>query len=180
LTSHPRKARKHLDRVLYNVIRHAQKTCYITTPYFLPTRKIRDAIIKAKDRGCDVRILTTGVLTADVPAFRLGSLNVYGKFLTKGIKIYEYQRRTLHSKTMVIDGICSSIGSYNFDRMSFASNLEIGIVFLDTTISAEMEATFHEELQHAHELTYEEWRQRPWYIRLAGWILYNMMRILGP
>jgi len=180
LTSHPRHARKHLDRALHNVISHATKTCYITTPYFLPTRRMRKAIINAKKRGCDVRILTTGVTTSDVPLMRLGSIPVYGKFLAHGIKLYEYNGRTLHAKTLTVDGICSSIGSYNFDRMSFSSNLEIGLIVLDPKTARNIEDKFKDDLAQSTELTYEQWRQRPLYIRIFGWLLYNAMRLIGP
>jgi cardiolipin synthase len=178
LSSSPRHGRRQLYKALTLIINEAQKNVYITTPYFLPPKKLADAILRAKERGCDVRILTCGL--SDVPKMRIGCIWLYGKFLKRGVRIYEYNKSTLHSKSLTVDGLFSSMGSYNLDRMSTLSNLEIGLNVFDTSTAKDLEKQFFQDLKGASELTYEKWEKRPLYISIVGWILYKMMRLLGP
>jgi phosphatidylserine/phosphatidylglycerophosphate/cardiolipin synthase-like enzyme len=64
--------------------------------------------------------------------------------------------------------------------MSTLSNLEVAVNAFDTKTASELEKQFFEDIQHASELTYEKWQRRPTYISVVGWILYKMMRLLGP
>lgn len=178
LSSSPRHGRRQLYRALMLVFGEAQKHVYIATPYFLPPKKLADAILRAKDRGCDVRILTCGL--SDVPKMRVGCIWLYGRFLRRGVRIYEYNKSTLHSKYLTVDGMFSSLGSYNIDRMSTLSNLEIGLNAFDTLTAEGLEKQFFEDLKYASEITYAKWEKRPIHLSIAGWILYKMMRLLGP
>src|ERR1035438_317929 len=46
-----------------------------------------------------------------------------------GVEIYEYQPTMLHQKTMVVDGVCVTVGTTNFDNRSFALSEETNICF---------------------------------------------------
>jgi phosphatidylserine/phosphatidylglycerophosphate/cardiolipin synthase-like enzyme len=178
LSSSPRHGRRQLYHALTLIFSEAQKHVYIITPYFLPPKKLAEAILRAKERGVDVRILTCGL--SDVPKMRIGCIWLYGRFLKHGVRIYEYNKSTLHSKILTIDGLFSSLGSYNLDRMSTLSNLEVALNVFDTNTAQDLEKQFFEDLEEASEMTYEKWERRPTYISVVGWILYKMMRLLGP
>jgi cardiolipin synthase len=45
----------------------------------------------------------------------------------------------LHNKTIVIDGIYSTIGSINFDNRSMTSNAEDDLAFYDRAFAAQTE-----------------------------------------
>ncbi|MCQ4078985.1 phosphatidylserine/phosphatidylglycerophosphate/cardiolipin synthase family protein, partial [Klebsiella pneumoniae] len=54
-------ARQHRD-ILHSLLRNlrrAQTRIWLATPYFLPTGKVRRALIRAARRGVDVRLLLT-------------------------------------------------------------------------------------------------------------------------
>lgn len=159
-------------------ISQARKYCYICNPYFFPPRTLSMAISKAIENGCEVHIITAGM--SDVPAVRLGYLGVYGTFLKKGVKMYEYYGRTLHAKYLTVDGFFSSCGSYNMDRVSYFTNLEVGWLSLDRTIAQDMERHFEHDLKHSKEVTMEDWLKLPWYTRWAGKFLMLLMWLLGP
>ena len=59
-----------------------------------------------------------------------------GRLLRAGIEVYEYRAALLHSKTMVIDGVWSTVGSTNLDRRSFALNDELNLVVYDRAVAA--------------------------------------------
>ena len=62
----------------------------------------------------------------------------YRPLLEGGVKIYEYQPTMFHLKTMVVDGIFSTVGSANFDDRSFHLNEEINLFVYDATFAGQM------------------------------------------
>ena len=84
-----------------------------------------------------------------------------------GVRIFEYQPTMMHAKTIVADGIWSSIGSMNFDNRSLAFNDESNIVVWDRAFGAEMDSTFVDDLRNAREIKLPEFKRRPWAERLV-------------
>ena len=77
-----------------------------------------------------------------------------------GIKIYEYNHTMLHQKTMVVDGVWSTVGTTNFDSRSFAHNEENNVCFCDVTLARKLEGIFTEDMQGCEKITLEQWRNR--------------------
>ena len=84
----------------------------------------------------------------------------YEELLRAGVKLYEYQPTMLHSKTLVVDGMWSSVGSMNFDNRSMAFNNESNLVVLDTAFGARMDATFLDDLRFSTPITLEAFQRR--------------------
>jgi cardiolipin synthase len=101
------------ERFVAISIAGARKTLYITNSYFAPESNFVGLLTDAARRGVDVRILTAGAAT-DVRTVRLAGRAWYDTLLAAGVRVYEWQPSTLHSKTFVVDGIWSTIGSMNF------------------------------------------------------------------
>jgi cardiolipin synthase len=178
ISQNPRKARRNLKKSVSLLISEANRNCYITTPYFLPPFPVAQAILKAVERGVNVTILTCGL--SDVGLVRLGSTHLYGKFLKAGVKIHEYFGMTLHSKTITVDGLFSSVGSFNLDRLSYFANMEVGMNVIDCNVAKQLEMTFENDLKYSKPLTLEDWNQRPLYVKVLGSTLYKAMRLIGP
>jgi cardiolipin synthase len=147
------------ERFLALSIAAARKTLYITNSYFVPDDDFRQLLIMAAKRGVDVRILTVSAKT-DVKTTWYAGRYRYEELLAAGIKIYEYQPTMIHSKTMVVDGMWSTIGSMNFDNRSLAFNNESNLVILDAATGAEMDATFLTDLTHSTQMRLEDFRRR--------------------
>lgn len=137
----------------------AKKSLYITNPYFLPPPAVLNAITNAAKRGVDVRVLVPSRLT-DASAVRLASQSNYKALLDAGAKVYEYQPSRLHSKTFVVDGIWSVIGSANMDTRSAILNEENNIGIQDADFAGRLQDAFFEDLKKAKEITKEEWDRR--------------------
>ncbi|MGC7986101.1 phospholipase D-like domain-containing protein, partial [Salmonella enterica] len=78
-----------------------------------------------------------------------------------GVRIYERQDALLHSKTALIDGVWSTIGSTNLDWRSFVYNQEINAVILSPQFGAQNKTMFDRDLGASKEITKEQWEQRP-------------------
>jgi cardiolipin synthase len=150
----------------------AQKSIYLSSAYFIPDSDTMRALEGAVRRGVDVRVIVPGE-TTDVPIVRHAGRFYYNRLLRRGIRIFEYQPTMMHAKTMVVDGIWTSIGSSNFDDRSFRLNDEVNVNIYDETIAAQMEKMFFEDLARSEEITRRRWIKRSWLDRakekVAGW-----------
>ena len=153
------------ERFIALSIASARRTLYVTNSYFVPDDDFRKLLKQARVRGVDVRILTVSKET-DVKTTWWAGRSRYEELLKSGIRIYEYQPTMMHAKTFIVDGMWGSIGSMNFDNRSLAFNNESNLVFLDTTLGAQMDSTFMDDLTRSKEIILSEFQRRPWYDRV--------------
>ena len=144
----------------YLSIAAARRTIYIANPYFVPDQGAIDLLIAARKRGVDIRIMVAGIYNDNFMA-RQNSVRLYGPLLKAGIAIYEYNHTMLHQKTMVVDGVWSTVGTTNFDSRSFAHNEENNGCWMDRTLAAQLEEIFLEDMAGCDQMTLEKWRRRP-------------------
>lgn len=161
-----------IRRAYRHAIDAARERIYITNAYFLPDRIIRKCLMRAARRGVDVRIITPA--KTDHPYVRWASWAMFPRMMRSGIRIYEWQGEILHSKTAVIDGIWSSVGSHNLDHRSLHYNLELNINVFGLDFGADMEALFTNDLKGCREVTRGECRARPFLHKAASSVLYLM------
>ena len=144
---------------------YAEKSIHVSMAYFVPDPDTIMALKAAVARGVDVRILLPG-FTDSWLAFHAGR-SFYDELLEAGVRIYEYQGGVFHAKTVVVDGVWSTIGSSNLDWRSFAFNDEVNAVVVGAQFGAEMERIFAKDLGDATEVTRERWAQRDAYARMS-------------
>lgn len=140
-------------RVLFQaLLKSAQKSIRITTPYFLPDPGARRAFVEARDRGVQVQILTAGPFI-DHPIVHKLSRRATRELLRTGAEVYDYLPSMIHAKLMTIDGLWSVVGSTNFDHRSFALNDEVNLAILDRDLTAIIDSDFIEDLNRSRRLT---------------------------
>ena len=162
-------------RILFQtLLASARKSIQITTPYFMPDESVRKELINAvQKRGVEVTVLTAGE-HSDHWLSRTSSRRLYGDLLKAGVKIYEYQPSMIHAKVMVIDGLWSVVGSTNFDNRSFGLNDEVNLAGCDPELADSLHKLFQQDLGQSREISYQEWKSRPWHEKLrewSGWLL---------
>jgi cardiolipin synthase A/B len=174
INSTPSAGRATRARMVFQIlISTAQHRIHITTPYFLPDRGVRHALIDALHRGVEVKIIVPGK-HSDHLLTRRSSRRLYGSLLEHGAEIYEYQPSMIHTKSLVIDGMWTAVGSTNFDARSFGINDEVNLAVLDDRFADRMEEDFQADLADSRRVTYEEWRRRSPLERgneWLGWII---------
>jgi cardiolipin synthase len=153
------------ERFIALTIASARHTLYVTNSYFVPDDDFRRLLIRARQRGVDVRVLTVSSKT-DVKTTWWAGRSRYEELLKGGVRIYEYQPTMMHSKTFIADGLWGTIGSMNFDNRSLAFNNESNFVFLDSTQGAQMDSAFFDDVSRSKEIILSEFRKRPWYDRI--------------
>ena len=147
-------------RIMYYLsIICARRSILIANPYFVPDAAARDALIEAKRRGVDVRVMVAARYNDNWLA-RQNSVRVYGRLLEAGIEILEYNRTMLHLKTMVADGRWFTIGTTNFDNRSFAHNEENNTCGYDTAVARQLHDTFENDVAACDRLDLQAWKRR--------------------
>jgi cardiolipin synthase len=146
-------------------ISSAEKSLYITNPYFVPDATLAMALKDRAQRGVDVRVLVPNE-HIDVPIIRWASQGYYDELLSAGVRIFEFQPTMLHQKLLVADGVWSLVGSTNMDVRSKELNQENSLCLQDRGFAADMEAAFMADLAQAREVKLEEWRRRAIYRKI--------------
>ncbi len=146
-------------RALYlEAIDRASKNIWITMGYFIPDQGLKHALIQAAKRGVDVRILIPE-FSNHIVADWVGRPH-YSELLQNGIRIFRYRQAMVHAKTMTVDGIWSTVGTTNIDRLSMAGNFEINMEIFSSEMADSMEQIFRLDLTNANELLLEQWERR--------------------
>lgn len=149
---------------LISAINSAETEVLLTNAYFAPDPQLRTALAEAVRRGVDVRLILPSATDSGL-IFHAGR-SYYDELLRAGVKIHERRHALLHSKTAVIDGVWSTIGSTNLDWRSFLHNQEVNAVVLGADFAAQMKATFERDLADSDPITLDEWERRSLAARL--------------
>jgi cardiolipin synthase len=148
--------------MVYMAIQAARKRIWIANAYFVPDSQIRTALVKAAQRGVDVRVMVPGAYI-DFPPTLHACRYYQDDLLVGGVKVYEYQPTMMHSKVMVVDSIWSSIGSINLNTRSFQKQAEANVVIYDYSFAGEVEKMLEKDLGKSHQITLQEYRKRGFY-----------------
>jgi cardiolipin synthase len=162
------------SRVVFQMlIEGAVTSVDISTPYFLPDRAFRKALVRAAQRGVQVRVIVPGRLT-DQRWVRLASRRMYRELLAGGVRIFEYRPSMTHVKAIMGDGVWAMIGTTNIDNRSFEHNDEVNVAFREPGVTARLRRDFEADLAASDEVTLELWTSRPLFEKIVGpvcWIL---------
>ncbi len=171
-----RRNRATFRRVYMHVIRTARSSVMIENAYFLPDRGVRRALARAAARGVDVQVIVPG--RSDVKLVEWASLYALRRLARRGIKLWRWRGVMLHSKTAVIDGLWSTIGSYNFDSQSRFNNLELTVEILDPAVAEKLLAVFDSNVPNCEPFDESTWKRLPWWRKAFAWIGYRLRRYL--
>lgn len=153
-----------IRRSLFSRIRNATQRIWMCTAYFVPSRKLLRALGQAAQQGVDVRLLVPGPIS-DHPAVRHAGRRFYSRLMRHGVRIFEYQPRFMHAKTLLCDEWVS-IGSSNFDRWNLRWNREANQEVNDARFAVVVHHMLENDLAHSIEIDKERWRRRRWITRL--------------
>ena len=117
------------DALVY-AIHRAERSIWLTTPYFLPTEALLQALATAARRGVDVRIMLPQKSNQWVTDLARGAY--LRELHAAGCVILRLRQGMLHAKAGMIDDL-AWVGSANFDVRSMLLNFESALMLYDTT-----------------------------------------------
>ena len=160
--------RNPVENIYKQMIYYAKKVLYITTPYLIIEEDMRDALITASVSGIDVRIITPFI--PDKKNVKALTNYNYGRLLEAGVRIYEYTPGFIHAKTIITED-SGIVGTVNMDYRSFYLHYECGVWICDKDTVDIIRTDLLRTIEQCHEVTYEEWKNRPFLLKSYQMIL---------
>ena len=172
--------RGQIEKAYRRAIGLARHDIVIANAYFLPGRKLRQALVHAALRGVRVRLLLQGRYEYFMQYH--AARPVYRQMLEAGVEIYEYAESFLHAKVAVIDAQhdrpWATVGSSNLDPFSLLLAREANVVVADPFFAKRL----REGLEHAmstksHRIMPQSLLERSQFQRAMDWIAFGLMRL---
>jgi cardiolipin synthase len=160
--------RNPIESIYKQMIYYAKKILYITTPYLIIEDDMREALITAARSGIDVRIITPYI--PDKKNVKVLTNYNYGRLLAGGVRIFEYTPGFIHAKTIITEDT-GIIGTINMDYRSFHLHYECGVWVCNREFVDIVRDDLVKTMEQCHEVTYEEWKNRPLRIKIYQMIL---------
>lgn len=156
-------------RDLYvTMIDNAHFTIRIINPYFVPTHRVRAALKRAVDRGVKVEIILSE--KGDIPMTPQASHYVGNNLMKRGAVVYLFRGGFHHTKMMIVDDVCCTVGSANLDARSLRCDYEINALILDKEVTQELVGHFERQKKSSY-LMYRGWYSRQSIKnRFSGWL----------
>jgi len=175
LLSGPGRERSPIRRALLQDLRSARDVQMIVA-YFLPTWRIRHALISVARLGGRVQLILPG--KSDVLLAQLAGQSLYRRLLRAGVEIYEYEPQILHAKLFIMDQVVYA-GSANLDQRSLNINYELLMRFADPKVTDQAREIFADKLRYCGKITLAEWRRsRSLWRRLKQrWAYFVLVRL---
>jgi putative cardiolipin synthase len=135
---------------LHEILAGAKRLIVIESPYFVPSRSLRQLLLAKRAEGVDVVVLTNSLRSTDGLLPQAAYLKYRRGLARAGVQFREYKGPDpLHAKSIVVDGRISLIGSYNIDPRSRYLNTEVLCVAEDEEFARELHASIETHLEHA-------------------------------
>ena len=146
----------------------AQDTIRLVSPYLLPTHTVRQAMIRAIDRGVHVEVLFSK--KGDMDMLSYGNFHFAKRLIRHGAHVFLYKGSFHHSKIMMIDGTVSMVGSVNLNSRSLKWDYEAACFVFDKKTTAELNRIFEEDKLQCDTFSIEYYKKEfPRQFRHKGW-----------
>ena len=171
--------RSQIEKAYRRAIGMARHDIVIANAYFLPGRKLRQALIHAAKRGVRVQLLLQGRYEYFMQYHAVRP--VYRQLLAAGIEIYEYTDSFLHAKVAVIDAHhahpWATVGSSNLDPFSLLLAREANVVVVDGFFAKQLHGALTQALETGSQrIVAEALLTRSRLQRGMDWVALGLMR----
>lgn len=149
---------KAILQAYFTMISTAEDRIWMATPYLVPDESIMMGLKTAALSGVDVRIIIPN--KPDHYFVYWASRDNVEELLEAGVRIYTYENGFIHSKVLMVDGICASIGTANLDYRSLDINFEVNAFIYDHEVVRSLEEDYISDLKESKEILLEEHKMR--------------------
>ena len=159
-----------------NSINKANKEIVIVSSYFLPGKRLTNAIIGACKREVKVTLILAGI--SDVPLIRNATSYLYSLFLHQNVLIYEWNNSVVHGKAAVVDDKWSTIGSFNLNDLSCYGSIEMNVEIHSQIFAKTLLKDFENVIEKSNQITFTKLKKRiSAFNKLKNWLAYYIVRV---
>jgi len=186
LQSNVRQRRRTLQKVIERSLDAADSSVFLTTAYFFPPGFLRRALLRVPSRGATLSLLLSG--SSDfypIPGDLMAQTYFLYSFLRETqrhqdkVAVHLYEARHMHAKHMSIDGVFSTIGSFNFDLYSARRNLEVGVSVFDAAFARNLQALHENKARESRRTCLDDRVYQQPLVRAACAIAHGIIRFSG-
>jgi len=160
------------------MLRNANNQIIMMSSYFIPGNFFKKNIIKALNRGVNIKAIVAG--SSDIGISKYAEKYLYRWAIRNGLELYEYKHNILHGKIAVADGNFVTIGSYNINDISALASIELNIDVENIQFAKSTEAILNKIIENDCE------RVRPIDVlknqntikRILQWFSYQLFRVV--
>jgi cardiolipin synthase len=152
----------------------ARRRLWITSPYFVPSPGVFEALRAAAMRGVDVRVLVPS--QADHLLVFLAAFPCITYARAAGIKVYRYARGFLHQKVVLIDDDLAAVGTANLDDRSLRLNFEMTMWCADHDFASQVQAMLEVDIADSQLVGHDELAAKGYAFRVAT----QLARLMDP
>ncbi|WP_157957815.1 cardiolipin synthase [Aliidiomarina celeris] len=165
-----------ISQVMLASIYRAERTIMVSSPYFVPSESLCDALCHAAQRGVEVTLLLPEKCDSILAGW--ASRSFYSVLLEAGVNIRLFQKGLLHTKALVIDEQIAIVGSVNLDMRSLQLNFELSFALYNETSCKKVSALLHHYKNDSVAVDAGKWRNRGRLSRLAERVTYFVSPLL--
>ena len=147
-----------ISEAYIQAVSEAKQKVIIVGSYFLPGRKLTNALLEASKSKVKIQLILSGV--SDLPMTRRASCYLYSKLLRHNIELYEWNQSILHGKAMVVDSSWSTIGSFNLNNLSSYASIEMNVGIESPAFASLFEKELQEILLQCQKITPKTFQTR--------------------
>lgn len=167
--------RHDMERAYLKAIGEARREIVIANAYFIPGRRLRRALLMARERGVRVRLLLQGRYEHFMQ-YR-AARPVLRRLANAGIEVHEYAPSALHAKVAVVDERWATVGSTNLDPLSLLLAREANVMTTDRRFASLLRDQLDLLMRTAGtRLDAEALNARPWVDRVLDRFAFGVMR----
>ncbi len=171
------KRKNEIYKAYLNAFSKAKDEIIIVGSYFLPGKRLTNALKKAAKNKVTVKLILSGV--SDIKLAQRATNHIYAKLLRSNIELYEYNKTVLHGKAAIVDGNWTTIGSFNLNNLSAFGSLEMNVEIKSTQFTNICKSHISTILSQCQKVTLSSIKKRNTvYSNFINWIAYWIARFL--
>jgi cardiolipin synthase len=163
-----------IHEMLITLIYNAKTRLVLTTPYFVPSESMLQAMVSAAHRGVRVSLVVPEKI--DSVLVRHASRSYFQDLLEAGVELYAYKGGLLHAKTVTADHNVAMLGSVNMDLRSFSINFELSLFVYDSGFMGTLRELQASYIENSNRIEIDEWAKRS----LPSRLIENTMQLMAP
>lgn len=165
-----------IGQAVLSSIYRANHRIVISTPYFVPSEAIFDALCQAARRGVAVTLL----LPKHNDSLMVGwaSRSYFELMLEAGVIIQQFEGGLLHTKAMLMDDELALVGSLNLDIRSLQLNFELTVALFGHDSCTGIKALLDSYMDSCTPVDLAQWKQRSRPARMLERLMFFMSPLL--
>ena len=170
------KSKNEIYNAYIDTFKHAEKEITIVGSYFLPGRRLNNAIKNAAKNKVKIRLILSG--KSDVPLSRRATNYIYSSLLTHNIELYEWNKTILHGKAAIVDHYWTTIGSFNLNNLSTYGSLEMNVEIKSIPFSNTYQAHLNDIISQSQRITPKSLERKSIISNLKNYLSYCASRLI--